>query len=82
MPTPSTGGIKFFTHNQSSPSATWNIYHGFNAMPMIDINVIEGGQVQKAFPLSIIHVDDNNVQITWSSPRIGYASFASNQVVI
>lgn len=74
---PSAGGIKFFQYEQTTPSATWNIYHAFGAKPLVDINVIEGGQVQKAFPLSVVHVDDNNVTVTWSSPRVGYASLAS-----
>jgi hypothetical protein len=80
MLTPSVGGIKFFQFNQTTPSATWNIYHAFGHNPLVDLNVIEGGQVMKAFPLSVVYVDENNVQVNWSAPRIGYASIASTQL--
>jgi len=74
----STGGIKFLTFTQSVPASTWTIFHGFGAMPMIDVTVIDNaGNVQKAFPLSITQIDANNVAITWSSDRAGHASLAS-----
>jgi len=77
MLTPTTGGVKFFQHTQSVAASTWNIFHGFGAKPMVDINVLDGGVVKKAFPLSVVHIDENNVQVTWSSARAGTASLAS-----
>jgi hypothetical protein len=73
----SVGGIRFWQYTQSTPAATWNIYHAFGSKPMVDINVLHEGTIQKAFPLSIVHDDDNNLTITWSSPRTGYANLAA-----
>jgi hypothetical protein len=77
MLVPSLGGIKFFAYTQSTPSTTWTIFHGFGAKPMVDTNVIDSGSVQKAFPISVTHVDDDNVTIVWSQPRTGYVSLAA-----
>jgi hypothetical protein len=77
MLTPTTGGVKFFQHTQSTPAVTWNVFHGFGSKPMVDVNVLDGGVVKKAFPLSIVHVDNDNVQITWSAARTGIVSLAS-----
>ena len=79
MLTPSQGGVKFWQYEQTTPSATWNIYHAFGQKPLIDVNVWDGGVLKKAFPLSVAHVDDNNVTITWTSPRTGFVNFASTQ---
>lgn len=77
----STGGIKFFTFTQSVPSSTWDVFHGFGGHPLVDVNVIDdNGVLQKAFPLSIQHVDLNNVKVTWSSNRRGTVSLASTVV--
>lgn len=77
----STGGIRFLKFTQAVPASTWNIFHGFGTMPLIDVNVIDSnGKIQKAFPLSIIQIDANNVAISWSSDRAGYASLASTIV--
>ena len=62
---------------QSVASDTWNINHALGHKPLVDINVIVNGSVMKAFPLSIVHIDENNVQVTWSAPYRGYASIAS-----
>ena len=77
MPTPTTSGIRFFQYTQSVASDTWNIYHAFGYKPLVDINVIVNGTVMKAFPLSIVHIDENKVRVTWSAPYRGYASIAS-----
>ena len=77
-PTPSQGGIRFFSYQQTTPSSTWNIYHAFGVTPLVDVNAYDDhGVLQKAFPLSVTHVDVNNVTITWSSPRKGFASLAA-----
>lgn len=81
MPVSSKGGIKFFQYTQSAASTTWTIYHGFGKKPLIDININLNGVVQKAFPQSLVQVDENTVTITWSSPRTGYVTFASDEAV-
>lgn len=70
-------GINFFQYNQSSPSSVWNIYHGMGAHPLVETNVYVNGVLEKAFPVSIQHLDENNVRITWSSSRTGFATLAS-----
>lgn len=77
MGTPTTGGIRFFQFEQTVESDTWDIYHAFGHKPLVDINVILNGKVVKAFPLSIVHVDDNNVRVTWTKPYKGFASIAA-----
>lgn len=77
MATLSQGGIKFLEFSQEVPATTWEIYHGFGSKPLVDVNIIVNGTVQKAFPLSIIHIDDNNARVTWTVAQSGYASLAS-----
>jgi hypothetical protein len=79
FPTPSQGGVKFWQYEQTTPATTWSIYHAFDQKPLVDILVNDGGVLKKAFPLSMIHVDNNNIQITWTAARAGIVSFASTQ---
>lgn len=77
MLTPSMGGVKIFQYTQSTPAIVWNIFHGYGTKPLVDVNVFDGGVVKKAFPLSVVHIDNDNVQITWTSARTGIVSIAS-----
>ena len=75
---PSQGGIKYWQFVQPTAQKIWSIYHGMNGYPVVEVFAFDDdGVLQKAFPLEIIHLDDNNVEIQWSSPRSGYASFAA-----
>lgn len=77
-PTPTMGGIKFFLFTQASPLKVWNIYHAMGVNPLVEIQAYDdNGVLQKAYPQSVVHIDDNNVQVTWSSPRKGFASIAA-----
>ena len=75
-----TGGIKFYQYLQETPAHTWIICHAFGAHPLVETNVYVNGKLEKAFPLSITHIDLNNVKVMWSSPRTGTASLASTQI--
>lgn len=77
MTSPSSGGIKFLQFSQSIPSDTWTIYHAFGVHPIVDVNVNIDGIINKAFPLSIEHLDLNTAIVRWSIPRIGFATIAS-----
>lgn len=77
MLTPSKGGIRFFQHAQTNPSQTWTIFHGFGTIPLVDTNVFEEGTSAKAYPVAVVHPDENNVVIHWSVPRVGHVSLAS-----
>jgi hypothetical protein len=79
MTQPSQALIAFFEFIQTTPSVQWNINHGLGSKPMIEINAFDDNNVlQKAFPESVIQVDDNNVQVNWTSARRGFASLISN----
>lgn len=75
--TPTKTGVKYFTFVQDTASTTWYIYHGFGAVPLIDIKINLNGSLQKAYPLSQVNTDNNNVVITWSVPQSGVASLAA-----
>lgn len=75
--TPSIAGIRFFKHEQVIPAHTWNIFHGFGKNPSVDVTVEIDGQMQKVFPVSITYPDTDNVVVTWSADRIGFAALAS-----
>lgn len=66
-------GLTTYQHNQISASSTWSINHALGSKPTIDVMMEIDGVVEKVFPASVTHVDNNNVTITWSSPRTGYA---------
>jgi hypothetical protein len=70
-------GINIVQHTQSSPASIWNIFHGMGSHPLVETNVYVNGTLQKAFPVSIVHLDNNNVRITWSVDRAGFATLAS-----
>ena len=70
-------GINFFQYEQTAPSSTWNIYHGMGAHPLVETNVFVDGKLEKAFPVSVQHLDLNNVRVTWSISRTGFATLAS-----
>lgn len=75
-PDPLQTGVRMWTYTQVSPAATWNIEHGMGIEPLVDVNAYDDNNVlQKAFPLAIIQVDENNTQIKWSSARKGTATF-------
>jgi hypothetical protein len=71
-------GIKFVQLAQGEASV-WNIPHGMGSNPVVEVAILVDGKYQKAFPVSIVHVDTNNVQVTWSQPRAGYVSLATTQ---
>ena len=81
MLTPTQGGVQFYQHTQSTASSTWTINHNFGTIPLVDVNVWDGGILKKAFPQSVTHVNENSISITWSVPRTGYASVAAKQIV-
>jgi hypothetical protein len=74
-----TSGIKFVQMQQGS-AAVWNIVHGLGSKPIVEVAVLVDGTYQKAFPVSIVHVDNNNVTVTWSQPRAGFVSLATTPV--
>jgi len=73
---PLQSGIKIWVYEQVSAASQWDINHGMGSEPLVEIQAYDDFDVlQKAYPQSVIHVDTNNVQINWSSPRAGFATF-------
>jgi hypothetical protein len=78
--TPIKSGIRFYQYQQTTPASVWTIYHAMGVEPMVDINANDDhGVLQKAFPLSVVQLDENNTEITWSSPRTGFVNFAADR---
>lgn len=71
-------GLKNFVHTQSVPSTAWAIYHAFREQPSVDIAVNYQGGLEKAFPLAVTHVDEDNILITWSSEQTGAVMLSSS----
>ena len=65
------GQQQHYAHTQTQPSATWEIYHGLNTRPSVDVTNNEGAAI---FP-SITYIDLNTVTITFSSLQSGSAYF-------
>jgi hypothetical protein len=69
--------MKFpFNFTQSTPASTWNIAHNLGYKPATDIVVLNSGSNIKVLPVSVVHTDDNNVVITFSSVRTGTVRLA------
>ena len=65
--------VKTFDFVQASASAEWTINHNLGVKPVMDVMSTVDGDLQKMFPLNVIHVDDNTTVVTFSEPRTGKA---------
>ncbi len=65
-----------FNFVQGTPSATWTINHGLGVKPVVDVTV-DG---QKMYPMSVEHITDNQLVLTFSVPRAGKARLVGNGV--
>lgn len=73
---PVSGGVNIWWFSQTAASSTWSINHAMGVMPAVSVQAYDNsGILQEAFPLEIVQVDNNNVQILWSSPRTGIVTF-------
>ena len=71
-PGPTQGGVAYWQYVQANVSAQWNIYHGMNTSVSCEVFAYDDNNVlQKAFPMEVIEVDANNLQINWSVARKG-----------
>jgi hypothetical protein len=82
--TPST-----FKFTQAEAATTWNIAHNLGnncrrvgagsapsmgmGIPIVDVFILNNGQLSKVIPASIVMVDANNVTITFGEPQSGFA---------
>ena len=58
-----------YKHIQTNLATTWEINHGLGYEPIVRV-FINNEEVQ---PVSIVHLDKFNVQITFSQPQVGEA---------
>lgn len=65
--------VKTFDFVQASASTEWTISHNLGVKPVMDVMSIVDGNLQKLFPLNVIHVDDNTTVVTFSVARAGKA---------
>lgn len=78
--TPATAqsGLKIWSYEQVTPATTWEINHGMNSTPVVEISINVDGTTKRAFPKSLTYIDDNTVEILWNTPQSGFATFTSN----
>jgi hypothetical protein len=67
-----------YRHEQATLANTWTINHklggaGGAGIPIIDVTVLEGSTYQKMIPGVTTMIDANNISITFSEPRVGFA---------
>jgi len=74
--TRTTSGLQFLYYQQTTASNQWNINHNFGFMPICECSIYYNGTLTPTEPESIIQVDDNNVQVNWSSAFTGVAVLA------
>lgn len=65
--TSATAGISY-THNQLTPSNTWNVNHGLNTVDLVhSVYVNTGGpNLTPIIPNTLVIVDPNNITVTFS----------------
>lgn len=61
-------------HTQTVSSSSWTITHGLNSSTVaVDVMIDDGGNLEKIIPANIVHTDDNNLTVTFSSAQTGRA---------
>lgn len=76
-PIMSQSGLKVWSYEQVNPATTWEIEHGMNATPIVEISIRIDGTVKKAYPKSQTYPDDNNIVIEWSEAQSGFVTFTA-----
>lgn len=74
MPSLSPQVATNFTHEQTEASTTWTLAHNLGRYPVVDVFVLNGGQIERIIPLAVTYVDSNTCTISFSSAQTGYAS--------
>ena len=74
---PIRAGVKMWRYEQTSASTMWQINHGMGVKPIIEVQVPNGigAELVKAYPKAIVQIDDDNVEIQWSTAKTGVVTF-------
>lgn len=72
--------VSVYQHNQDTAAQVWTIAHNLGGcgegIPAVDVLVTENGVTSKIIPLSVVIIDKNTVEISFSSARTGKAIIA------
>lgn len=64
-------GVQRYKHTQTTASSEWIIQHNLNKEMVVCDAFVNNNII---LPQSVDIIDNNTVKITWSSPKVGYAS--------
>lgn len=63
-----------YDHDQASASTSWTVTHGLNTQDVaVDCIIDNGGNLEKAIPLTQVATSVNVVTVTWSAAQSGKA---------
>jgi hypothetical protein len=65
-----------YSFTQATAAQVWTINHNLNCNPVVDVQVLYEGAVQKILPTSIEFPTTSQVIVSFSSPRTGTARCA------
>lgn len=61
-----------YNHDQSLSSASWVIIHNLGVSSVVtDVFIVNGPDLEKVLPLSVVHTDNNTLTVTFTSTQIG-----------
>ena len=63
------GTDKDYKYTQGTPASTWEVEHNLGKFPSVTVKLADGKQVEAA----VVHIDKNNLTITFSSSNLGTA---------
>ncbi len=72
--------FKTTNHTDSMGQSVWTITHNLGIKPVSDSWINVNGVLTKILPVSVIHLDDNTLQLTFSSPEVGGVRIAGINV--
>lgn len=64
--------MQMYRFEQATPATTWSITHNLASKVVFDVwadNI--NGERQKIFPKSVVHIDDNSLQLVFNVARSG-----------
>jgi hypothetical protein len=63
--------ITSYTHSQTVAASTWTVVHNAAAKVVSDVWIDNNGAREKVLPESIVHLDDNTLQVNFSAVQTG-----------
>lgn len=62
------------TFEQETAASTWTVTHNFGGYPAIDVYIMYEGALNKIIPRGITYVNENVVEVNFSSAYAGFAT--------